>query len=83
MGKVAEGEWSDEMQEQLSGAIFEAVDDFGPDFDEEGGELEEGESDRIKDDEERDRASRAVSDDDTKDESDESQESEDKEGAAA
>src|SRR5215208_5175540 len=48
LGKIAEGEWSDEMQEQLSGAIFEAVDDFGPDFDEEGNEIEEGESDRVR-----------------------------------
>ena len=31
------------------------IDDFGPDFDEEGNPLEEGESDRIKDEEERSR----------------------------
>src|SRR5215212_5950466 len=58
IGKVTDGEWSDEMQEQLSSAIFEAIDDFGPDFDEEGNELEEGESDRIKDDDERSRPGR-------------------------
>ena len=34
-------------------AIAEMVDDFGPDFDEEGQPLEEGESDRIKSEEER------------------------------
>ena len=34
------------------------VDDFGPDFDEEGQPLEEGESDRVKDDHERDRPGR-------------------------
>ena len=32
----------------------EMVDDFGPDFDEEGQPLEEGESDRVKDEDERD-----------------------------
>src|SRR4051794_24788869 len=83
MGKIAEGDWSDEMQDQLSNAIFEAVDDFGPDFDEEGNELEEGESDRIKDDDERQRSSRAESDSDDSDSGDESEESEEKEGAAA
>src|SRR3954464_461413 len=64
MEKIGEGEWSDEMQEELSSAIFEAVDDFGPDFDEEGNELEEGESDRLKDEDERGRGSRAQSDSD-------------------
>ena len=34
-------------------AIGEMVDDFGPDFDEEGKPLEEGESDRVKSEEER------------------------------
>src|SRR4051812_2590812 len=90
MGKIAEGEWADEMQEELSSAIFEAVDDFGPDFDEEGNELEEGESDRIKDEDERQKGARAQSDSDSdsdsgdSDDSEESGESEeDKEGAAA
>src|SRR5436190_8243424 len=53
MGKVDEGEWDDQMEAQLGNAIAEAIDDFGPDFDEEGQELEEGESDRIKDEEQR------------------------------
>src|SRR4051812_36098906 len=90
MEKIGEGEWSDEMQEQLTSAIFEAVDDFGPDFDEEGNELEEGESDRIKDEDERQKGARAQSDSDSdsdsgdSDDSEESGESEeDKEGAAA
>jgi F-type H+-transporting ATPase subunit alpha len=48
MNKVAEGEWGDEVEQQLSEAIAEAIDDFGPDFDEEGNPLEEGESDRVK-----------------------------------
>jgi hypothetical protein len=82
------------MQEQLSNAIFEAIDDFGPDFDEEGNELEEGESDRIKDEDERQAPGRTEgsgdSDDSDDDESDSdsesddsSEDSEDKEGAAA
>jgi F-type H+-transporting ATPase subunit alpha len=41
------------------------VDDFGPDFDEEGNPLEEGESDRIKDEEERQKPSEHVGDDET------------------
>src|SRR5215212_3165686 len=86
MGKIAEGEWGDEIQDELESAIFEAIDDFGPDFDSEGNELEEGESDRVKDEEERKKAGRTEgsgesddddSDDDTDDE--ESKESEDKE----
>jgi F-type H+-transporting ATPase subunit alpha len=47
------GELSDEDEEELGKAIGEAVDDFGPDLDEEGNPLEEGESDRIKDEEHR------------------------------
>src|SRR4051794_15059533 len=48
MKRVAEGEWGDDLEDQLSNAIAEAVDDFGPDFDEEGEPIEEGESDRVK-----------------------------------
>src|SRR5438093_11331966 len=43
------GELSDEDEKALGEAIAVMVDDFGPDFDEEGQPLEEGESDRIKD----------------------------------
>jgi F-type H+/Na+-transporting ATPase subunit alpha len=53
MGKINGGEWDDPIEEQLGHAIAEAIDDFGPDFDEEGQPLEEGESDRIKSDEQR------------------------------
>ncbi|HWH44486.1 MAG TPA: F0F1 ATP synthase subunit alpha [Thermoleophilaceae bacterium] len=53
MQKITEGEWSDEMEAELGKAIAEAIDDFGPDFDEEGQPLEEGESDRIRSEEER------------------------------
>jgi F-type H+/Na+-transporting ATPase subunit alpha len=42
------GELSDEDEETLGKAIQGMVDDFGPDFDEEGNPLEEGESDRIQ-----------------------------------
>jgi F-type H+-transporting ATPase subunit alpha len=42
------GELSDEDEEALGKAIGGMVDDFGPDFDEEGNPLEEGESDRVK-----------------------------------
>jgi len=47
MQKIAGGDWDDSMEEQLGKAIAEAIDDFGPDFDEEGNPLEEGESDRV------------------------------------
>jgi F-type H+-transporting ATPase subunit alpha len=42
------GELSDEDEKALGDAIAEAIDDFGPDFDEEGNPLEEGESDRVR-----------------------------------
>ena len=48
MGKINDGEWDDAIEEQLGNAIAEAIDDFGPDFDEEGQPLEEGESDRVR-----------------------------------
>src|SRR3954451_730249 len=54
MEKIAEGEWDDSIESELGDAIAEAIDDFGPDFDEEGNPLEEGESDRVKDEEKRD-----------------------------
>ncbi len=58
MGRIDEGELSDEDEETLGKAIAEMVDDFGADFDEEGQPLEEGESDRIKSDEEREKPGR-------------------------
>jgi F-type H+/Na+-transporting ATPase subunit alpha len=42
------GELSDEDEKTLGDAIAEAIDDFGPNFDEEGNPLEEGESDRVR-----------------------------------
>jgi F-type H+-transporting ATPase subunit alpha len=56
------GELSDEDEEALGKAIAEMVDDFGPDFDQEGNPLEEGESDRIKSEEERQRPARHTED---------------------
>jgi F-type H+-transporting ATPase subunit alpha len=47
------GDLSDEDEQALGEAIAEFIDDFGPDFDEEGQPLEAGESDRIKSEEER------------------------------
>jgi len=52
------GELSEEDENRLGEAIGEFVDDFGPDFDEEGQPLEEGESDRVHSEEERDRPGR-------------------------
>jgi F-type H+-transporting ATPase subunit alpha len=61
MDKINEtGEMSDEEQERLGEAIGEMIDDFGPDFDEEGQPLEEGESDRIKAEHERERPARTA-----------------------
>jgi F-type H+-transporting ATPase subunit alpha len=42
------GQLSDEDESALGDAIAQMIDDFGPDFDEEGNPLEEGESDRVK-----------------------------------
>jgi F-type H+/Na+-transporting ATPase subunit alpha len=47
------GELSDEDEQALGKSIEQMVDDFGPDFDEEGEPLEEGESDRVQRREER------------------------------
>ncbi|UJA19603.1 F0F1 ATP synthase subunit alpha [Thermoleophilia bacterium SCSIO 60948] len=58
MGRIDEGQLSDEDEEALGKAITEMVDDFGPDFDEEGQPLEEGESDRVKDESEREKPGR-------------------------
>jgi F-type H+/Na+-transporting ATPase subunit alpha len=41
MQKIAGGEWDDQIEEELGKAIEQALEDFGPDFDEEGQPLEE------------------------------------------
>jgi F-type H+/Na+-transporting ATPase subunit alpha len=60
MGRINDGELSDEDEETLGKAIADMVDDFGPDFDEEGQPLEEGESDRVRSEEERERPGRTA-----------------------
>jgi F-type H+-transporting ATPase subunit alpha len=58
MEKIGEGDWDDGIESKLGDAISEAIDDFGADFDEEGNPLEEGESDRVKSEEEREKPGR-------------------------
>ena len=79
MDKLGEGDWDDSIEEKLGDAIAEAIDDFGADFDEEGNPIEEGESDRIMSEEEREKEGRTSgssddddSDDDDSDDSDDS-----------
>src|SRR4051794_19899738 len=62
MNQINSGEWDDNIEETLGKALAEAIDDFGPDFDAEGNELEEGESDRIRSEEERQAPGRTSSD---------------------
>ena len=74
--RLNEGEWGDEEEKELDAALAESVDDFGPDLDEDGQPLEEGESDRVKSEEERDKGSHVKSDKD-EDDSDEDDSDED------
>jgi F-type H+-transporting ATPase subunit alpha len=53
MEKIGSGEWDDSIESELGDAIGDAIDDFGPDFDKEGNPLEEGESERIRSEEQR------------------------------
>src|SRR4051795_803813 len=59
VGKIADGNWDDSIEEQLGKATADAIDDFGPDFDAEGNPLEEGESDRVRSAEERETPARS------------------------
>jgi F-type H+-transporting ATPase subunit alpha len=68
MDKLAQGHWDDAIESELGEAIAEAIDDFGPDFDAEGNPLEEGESDRIRSEEERDRPARGAEEEKQEDE---------------
>ena len=77
-GRIDEGQLSDEDEEALGAAIAEAIDDFGPDFDEEGQPLEEGESDRVKAEHERETPGRTEGSDEGAEDS-----SEDKEAVPA
>ncbi len=47
LGRVADGEWSDDVVEGIDKAVAEFADDFGYDLDEEGQPVEAGESDRV------------------------------------
>jgi len=83
MDTLGEGDWSDEIEKELGDAIAEAIDDFGPDLDEEGNPIEEGESDRIMSKEEREKEGRSGgSDDDASEDEEGSDENGDKEEAA-
>jgi F-type H+/Na+-transporting ATPase subunit alpha len=78
------GELSDEDEEELGKVIGEFVDDFGADLDEEGQPLEEGESDRIKSDEEHAKPGRTAAEDGSGDgEEPEAEKEEEKEAAPA
>jgi F-type H+/Na+-transporting ATPase subunit alpha len=84
MERIEEGELSDEDEKALGEAIADFVDDFGPDFDEEGQPLEEGESDRVKSEDERSRPARHEDDGDEDDsDSDSDSDDEDAEGKAS
>ena len=54
------GELSDSDEELLGREIKDMIDDFGPDFDQEGNPIEEGESDRIRSEVEREAPARAA-----------------------
>jgi F-type H+-transporting ATPase subunit alpha len=58
--RIAGNEWDDSIESELGEAIAEAIDDFGPDFDVEGNPWEEGESDRVASEEERERHARVT-----------------------
>jgi F-type H+-transporting ATPase subunit alpha len=83
MSKIADGDWEEGTESALGEAIKDAIDDFGPDFDEEGNPLEEGESDRVKSEEERGKGSRSGDDDSDSDSDSGDEKSEDKEEAGA
>ena len=68
MARMNDGQLSDEDEAALGEAIAEMIDDFGPDFDEEGQPLEEGESDRVKAEHERERPARTAEEAEKEDE---------------
>ena len=71
------GELSDEDEK----ALGDAIDDFGPNFDEEGQPLEEGESDRVR--EHRDEEEEKEEDEDREEAEDQEQEDSDREEVPA
>ncbi len=82
MGRIADGEWEDKTGNELGEAVGQAIDDFGPDFDSEGNDLEEGESERAQK-HEGSGDGKGDSDSDSDEDESEDQEDEEKEGAAA
>jgi F-type H+/Na+-transporting ATPase subunit alpha len=85
MKKIAEGDWEEGTESALGEAIKEAIDDFGPDFDEEGNPLEEGESDRVREgsDDDQDSGGRAQGAGDSDSDSDDKSEDKEEAGATA
>jgi F-type H+/Na+-transporting ATPase subunit alpha len=77
------GDLPDEDEKALGEAIADFLDDFGPDFDDEGQPLEEGESDRIKSEEERAKPGRTAGEGADEAEEPEAQEEEEKEATPA
>jgi F-type H+-transporting ATPase subunit alpha len=71
MQKISGGDWDDSIEDALGKAIAESIDDFGADFDAEGNPIEEGESDRIKSEEERKKEGRTSGDSSDDDDGDE------------
>ncbi|MGZ4196953.1 MAG: F0F1 ATP synthase subunit alpha [Solirubrobacteraceae bacterium] len=71
LGKIAEGDWSDETQEQVEKAVERFAEDFGFDLDEEGHPLDDG-----GEDSDRSRRRDEGSDDDEGEENQEESESE-------
>jgi F-type H+-transporting ATPase subunit alpha len=61
------GKLEEDDEKELGKAIADFVDDFGPDFDEHGDALEEGESDRVHSKEEREAPARTASEADNED----------------
>jgi F-type H+/Na+-transporting ATPase subunit alpha len=61
LGRINDtGQLEDADEEELKKALSDMVDDFGPDFDVEGNPLEEGESDRIHSEDEREAPGRTA-----------------------
>jgi F-type H+-transporting ATPase subunit alpha len=84
VGRIEEtGDLPDEDEKALGEAIADFLDDFGPDFDDEGQPLEEGESDRIKSEEERAKPGRTAEAGADEAEEPEAQEEEEKEATPA
>jgi F-type H+-transporting ATPase subunit alpha len=85
--KIADGDWSDETQEELEKACAEFADDFGYDLDEEGAPLDEdedrGDSKRSEKRDKDDAKAESDEDDDDDDDDESSESSEDKEAATA